>query len=560
MRAAGSKLDNRKGASADRKWQKKMDIALEDNRVVGPVLPGTSITRQQGIITEENIFENKDTNYIIKQVDDNAGNSRKNREGDARQDFPVPYYKKRGSSGVTLAIAANPSRLHEAVNEKKNLTHPADKAFWQRCDLCGCHARVPYSRCNYCGDQPSYHHGRCCWENPGRAAHSLMTGLCHSHSPPGSSAEAIASAETRTQEEPKVKFDKAPELRLSWLSWDAKIFTDLQAVGGPDRYVVAFFWFLREIEVAALMVTPQEIIVEKNGDVCLVFPVSKADKKGRSVRRALACICWRGEREEQRAQDVCGVCAVKRQLGRLEQIFEYKWQELAPGDSGTRLFLNSDGLTASKQDMTLSGTTCGGGFAEARGHTPHRSCTNAPARLGWPFWCIQSLARHSSNAFLGYVKESLAERSGDWTKDPTLLQSTAGEELCADTAVLKRLDKVEQALADIRSTSDTLKGDIDKLEKEFEVSTLATEEFNNFCKDKLKLLEEEKVGTKEDKKEMRVISDNGHFEDKLARTYRVVPGSTSLSRPACHTCFPEFRCRAEQPGQTKAAPTSIRSS
>ena len=97
--------------------------------------------------------------------------------------------------------------------------------------------------------------------------------------------------------------------------------------------------------------------------------------------------------------------------------------------------------------------------------------------------------------------------------------------------MLKRLDKVEQALTDIRSTIDTLKGDIDKLEKEFEVSTLATEEFNNFCKDKRKLLEEEKVGTKDDKKEMRVISDEGHFKDKLARTYRVVTGSTSLSRP-----------------------------
>ena len=224
---------------------------------------------------------------------------------------------------------------------------------------------------------------------------------------------------------------------------------------------------------------------------------------------------------------------------------------------------------------------------EARGHTPRKSGTKAMARLGWPQWRIQALARHSSNAILGYVEESLAERSGDWTRDPTLLQSTAGEELCADTAVLERLDKVEQALADIRSASNTLKGDVDKLEKEFEVAALAAEEFNSFCKDKWRLLEEGKTNEKEIKKEMRVISEDGHFKDKQARTHRVVPGSTSLSRPfwvavcgwhfgnsktcrlanenpsshpaegkACHGCFPEFRCRAEQIGQTKAAPST----
>ena len=43
-----------------------------------------------------------------------------------------------------------------------------EKTFWQRCDICQCPARVPYAQCNFCNDQPSYHHGRCCWENPGR--------------------------------------------------------------------------------------------------------------------------------------------------------------------------------------------------------------------------------------------------------------------------------------------------------------------------------------------------------------------------------------------------------
>ena len=45
-----------------------------------------------------------------------------------------------------------------------------EKTFWQRCDICGCQARVPYAKCNFCGDQPSYHHGRCCFRNPGRPA------------------------------------------------------------------------------------------------------------------------------------------------------------------------------------------------------------------------------------------------------------------------------------------------------------------------------------------------------------------------------------------------------
>ena len=38
----------------------------------------------------------------------------------------------------------------------------------QRCDLCGMWANVPYRRCWYCRQSPCYHHGRCCWANPGR--------------------------------------------------------------------------------------------------------------------------------------------------------------------------------------------------------------------------------------------------------------------------------------------------------------------------------------------------------------------------------------------------------
>ena len=113
---------------------------------------------------------------------------------------------------------------------------------------------------------------------------------------------------------------------------------------------------------------------------------------------------------------------------------------------------------------------------EARGHTPRRSGTKALARLGWPLWRIQSLARQSSNAILGYVEESLAERSGDWTRDPTLLQSNPGEELGADAAVLERLDKVEKALADIRAEEGDIRVDMNKLEKEIEEAALSAEE------------------------------------------------------------------------------------
>ena len=562
MRAASSRLGVKLGASADKRnsssvlrvdgslfsnnftlKRQKMDLAAEEEKlVVGLAHPGDIGSHQQDTVkTKENITEGNNNNgcYIIEKVDDDKMlNPRSNKEGDSRQDFPVLYNKKRGSAGVAVAVAANPARLQEAVNELiKDFYAPGTwrtlKAHWRT--VSSILAAAGHSSVTPLTVQKVVEVAAALKKADFRSGGQYLGVMKTIHIEQAHPFTAELELIMRKAEDSLARglgpADKAPELRLSWLSLDTELFHDLPVVGGPDCYVVAFSWLLREIEVAALMATTQEIIIEENGDVCLVFPVSKADKKGCSVRRTLACICWRGEWEGQRAQAVCGVCAVKRQLERLYQFFGYRWNERSPSDSGLRLFPCAEGHTASKQDMTITWTTCGGGSVEARGHTPRRSGTKALARLGWPLWRIQSLARHSSNAILGYVEESLAERSGDWTRDPTLLQSTAGEELCADTAVLERLDKVEQALADIRSASNTLKGDVDKLEKEFEVAALAAEEFNSFCKNKWRLLEEGKTNEKEIKKEMRVISEDGHFKDKQARTHRVVPGSTSLSCP-----------------------------
>ena len=88
----------------------------------------------------------------------------------------------RGGRGALLAsdeqIAAADQNLLEETDGQSTIDdltcriceeeEAEEKTFWQRCDICQCPARVPYAQCNFCNDQPSYHHGRCCWENPGR--------------------------------------------------------------------------------------------------------------------------------------------------------------------------------------------------------------------------------------------------------------------------------------------------------------------------------------------------------------------------------------------------------
>ena len=76
-----------------------------------------------------------------------------------------------------------------------------------------------------------------------------------------------------------------------------------------------------------------------------------------------------------------------------------------------------------------------------------------------------------------------------------------------------------------------MKGELDKLEKEFDVAALAAEELNSFYKDKQLRLEEGKPDEEDIKKEKIASSEDEHLKDKLARTHRVVPGSTSLSCP-----------------------------
>ena len=91
-------------------------------------------------------------------------------------------WSARGGRGALLApdeqIAAADQNLLEETDCQSTIgdltcrireeEEAEEKTFWQRCDICQCPARVPYAQCNFCNDQPSYHHGRCCWENPGR--------------------------------------------------------------------------------------------------------------------------------------------------------------------------------------------------------------------------------------------------------------------------------------------------------------------------------------------------------------------------------------------------------
>ena len=126
MRAAGSTLGSKRGASADRKStstilrvdgscfsnnfmhkRQKIDPPQED-WVVGLVLSGTSNSQQTA---PADFVENKDFHCITEKVDDGTGNPRKSKEGDSRQDFPVLYNKKRGNSGMAIAVASNPARL-----------------------------------------------------------------------------------------------------------------------------------------------------------------------------------------------------------------------------------------------------------------------------------------------------------------------------------------------------------------------------------------------------------------------------------------------------------------
>ena len=52
--------------------------------------------------------------------------------------------------------------------QRQRSEEPGGRTWVPSCEFCGLPAGVPYRWCRFCRRSPVWHHGRCCWQNPGR--------------------------------------------------------------------------------------------------------------------------------------------------------------------------------------------------------------------------------------------------------------------------------------------------------------------------------------------------------------------------------------------------------
>ena len=283
--------------------------------------------------------------------------------------------------------------------------------------------------------------------------------------------------------------DKAPELLVSLLVTDDGFkYFEGPVLGGPDCYVVAHSYLLREIELSAVIAIKEHIIIKTNGDVGLCLPISKSDPTGKTVTRFLSCICYRITWWNAQAESVCGPCAVKRQLTRLHTSLEYDW--LHPKNEVMRLFPHLSGKTAKKEEVILTWNRACDLKVATKGHTARRSGAKAYIRCGWSLWQVQSLARHTSDAILGYVEEAAAELSAEWnrqsptTTDQPYAPNAATALVHTDNDQSHKLHRLEAALQELQCKLKLQTQTQLAQSKDIHDQCQASEEFKEFCAQK----------------------------------------------------------------------------
>ena len=384
--------------------------------------------------------------------------------GDDRADFPILQPKTRGCLSSAIAIASDPSKLAVAKADLTNRFYAAnswktvqshDNSVAAIATAAGIDIRKP-NQVN---------------------ANSILTVAAALHAAGYRSAQAYMGSLKRLQAENDEKQgpavsrlykkiddaltrgigppDKAPEILIGDMKRDTELYTCGPVLGGPDHYTVCHAYLLREIESSAILADKSQISLKSNGDAALTLPVSKTDTTGRSCTRALSCICYMGTFQNTVASDACGPCAIRRQLLRLLHAFEYEWE--ADNAEKMRLFPHTSGRTAKKEEVIGTWTICSASMNVPKGHSARRSGAKSLARCGWSLWQIQTLARHTSDAILGYVEEAISELSCEWNRNPGSSSSCSHDnQSTANAASIstynpERIQKVENALAELQT-------------------------------------------------------------------------------------------------------------
>ena len=118
---------------------------------------------------------------------------------------------------------------------------------------------------------------------------------------------------------------RAPEVRISLVARAEDPVFQPGVPGGPRRprraFVVAMWWLLREIELAALTLHVSSVKVwtmEGRRRATLFLPLTKKDQQGRGAARTWACICGAGRLADGgvdvREANLCPVCTLWDQV------------------------------------------------------------------------------------------------------------------------------------------------------------------------------------------------------------------------------------------------------
>ena len=123
---------------------------------------------------------------------------------------------------------------------------------------------------------------------------------------------------------------RAPEVRISLVARTEDPVFQPGVPGGPRRprraFVVAMWWLLREIELAALTLHVSSVkvwMMEGRRRATLFLPLTKKDQQGRGAARTWSCICVSGPLADGgvdvRQARLCPVCTPWAHVEEVEQ-------------------------------------------------------------------------------------------------------------------------------------------------------------------------------------------------------------------------------------------------
>jgi len=173
-------------------------------------------------------------------------------------------------------------------------------------------------------------------------------------------------------------------------------------VNARDAVLVASWWMLREIELAAA--TIQQVSFVDGEGVCgtgtIDLPVSKADTQALGKLRSHVCIC---------PSALCPVAALRRLVRSATSDIAV---DDTPAPPSAPLVPDFFGDHVTKKDMVAAfvavAIACGmDSSVRITGHSPRVAGAQMMARSGISEWRIQVFGRWGSSAVLGYLRDSL---------------------------------------------------------------------------------------------------------------------------------------------------------